>query len=164
MKIPPHIGWPAFVVSLLLTSMVVAFSALYFSKSDGGAQPIEDYYRKAEQWEGHMSQQNRNVELGWTLALTIAPTADADGKRAVQLQVLDAEGNAVHGLAGTVTTARPQWAASYETQDWQPVPDAEGTYIQNLDLNASGLWDFHIMVERADERFEQTVRKEVRAL
>jgi hypothetical protein len=39
--IPPHIGWPAFIVLLLLMSVAAGVGTAYYATSDGGAQPVE---------------------------------------------------------------------------------------------------------------------------
>ncbi|MFT5142048.1 MAG: hypothetical protein ACI80V_003782 [Rhodothermales bacterium] len=39
-KIPPHIGWPLFVISLLLASFGTGAAIVYFAYSDGGAQIV----------------------------------------------------------------------------------------------------------------------------
>lgn len=39
--IPPHIGWPLFIVLLLLMSVVAGVGTAVLANSDGGARPIE---------------------------------------------------------------------------------------------------------------------------
>ena len=39
--IPPHIGWPLFIVLLLLMSMTAAIVTVIASRSDGGVRLVE---------------------------------------------------------------------------------------------------------------------------
>lgn len=39
--VPSHIAWPAFIVLLLVMSVVAAVGTLLLARSDGGARPVE---------------------------------------------------------------------------------------------------------------------------
>lgn len=42
LRIPPEIGWPLFVIALLLGSLGTGAAIVYYAGSDGGVQVVHD--------------------------------------------------------------------------------------------------------------------------
>lgn len=159
--IPPHIGWPLLVVLLLTMSVGTVTTMVLASRSDGGAQVIDDYYRKAVAWDTLAAERRASAALGWHATLAVEAPA-ADTLRAVLVTVVDRQGVPVAGLSGTVQAGRPHRATLLDAQPLAPA-DVPGTYRLALRLDGEGLWDFEVRAHRADERFVATLRHEIRA-
>jgi nitrogen fixation protein FixH len=162
MKIPPHIAWPGAIVALLLLGIGSAFTILIASRSDGGAQVIENYYERAVDWDAEADRQAASARLGWTLHIQVASVANGNPLRDVEATVRDREGTPVAGLVGTLRLSRPQHARPVAELPLAPVPDQPGSYRQAMPIDAPGLWDFQILARRDTSHFQATVRREVR--
>ena len=160
-SIPPHIAWPAGVIMLIMLSVVVSFSALYFANADGGAQLIEGYYEQASNWDTHMEQQALNEELGWNLDVKLVRQQDQVRPFQFEVLVMDASGQPIDDLEVFVRTSRPQHSGIVEEAGLSADPERPGTYQRGLQLTQSGLWDFDITLEHASQRYRTTIRKEI---
>lgn len=156
MKIPPHIAWPAFVVGLLTLGVATTFASLIASRSDGGAQVIEDYYQKAVDWDARQALQEASDALGWQV--TLSPHVDGD-RAALALTFHDADGRPLDGLKGTVRGFRPQNA---DVQFEAPIEaTGPGRYSAAFPAPRTGLWDFEVTAHTPDATFHTVRRKDV---
>ncbi len=158
--LPPHIAWPLFVVTLLVMGVSVAVGTLVMANSDGGAQVVEDYYRKALDWDAHAAEAAATAALGWRVDLAVTPGA-SEAARILEIAFRDRDGRPVTGLSGTVRAFRPQWTAPVAVAALAEAGDAPGVYRMSLPLTQSGLWDFEITAARDTLRYTKTFRKDL---
>ncbi len=158
--LPPHIAWPLFVVTLLVMGVSVAVGTLVLANSDGGAQVVEDYYRKALDWDAHAAEVAATAALGWRVDLVVAP-GEGDDEPVLEIAFRDPDGRPVTGLSGTVRAFRPQWTAPVAVAPLAEADDAPGVYRLPLPLTRSGLWDFEITATRDTLRYTKTFRKDL---
>lgn len=159
--LPPHIGWPLFVVALLLMSIGAATVTVIAARSDGGAQVVTEYHEAGIDWNERMAVQAASDRLGWTAEVQVASQLLDNGLRPFAVTVRDREGRPVTDLRGTVRLERPQLAQAVTQFPLSPLPDSLTQYQFAAPITAAGLWDFALDVSRGDERFVTTVRTEV---
>ncbi len=159
--LPPHIGWPLFVIAILMMSVGAATITVIAARSDGGAQVVSDYQAVGVNWNERAAVQAASDNLGWTAEVQVADETLENGLRPVMLTVRDRDGQPITDLQGTVRLERPQLAQAVTQLPVQPLPDALGPYVFNAPITATGLWDFVIDVTHGDARFVTTVRTEV---
>lgn len=159
--LPPHVGWPLLVVALLLTGIGASVATLIFSRADGGAQVVDDYYAQAAHWGEAMAEQAASQRLGWQAEAVLEPTPAGSALRPVVLTVRDAEGAPVEGLQGTVRLSRPQQSRAQAEIPLQAVAGQPGTYRQALPMGAAGLWDLTVTARRDTLRYRHTLRLDV---
>ncbi|WP_457653977.1 FixH family protein [Rhodocaloribacter sp.] len=158
--LPPHIAWPLFVVTLLVMGVSVAVGTLVMANSDGGAQVVEDYYRKALDWDAHAAEAAATAALGWRVDLAVTP-GTSEAARILEVAFRDRDGRPVTGLSGTVRAFRPQWTAPVAVAPLAETGDAPGVYRMSLPLTQAGLWDFEITAARDTLRYTKTFRKDL---
>ena len=155
-KIPPHVRWVGLVVGLLGMSVVIQVTAVVLS----GREPlglVEDYERKAANWNAHADQLARNEALGWTLELDTEPLP---GGAQVTVDLVDAFGDPLDGatVAGVVFHN-----AHADTRLPVRLPAlGQGRYAAPVPLEHTGIHEFQLEVEREGERFTATVKTTVR--
>jgi nitrogen fixation protein FixH len=154
--VPPHIAWPAFVIALLLLGIGSAFQALFAARSDGGAQIVEDYYDAALRFEDEQAARAASAALGWDADVEIG--ACENGLCAVEVTVVDRNGEPVAGLNGVLETSRPQEAGTAARIPLSPKAGAPGVYRQRVPLPTAGLWDIAVDARRGDEHFLTSAR------
>ena len=159
--LPPHIAWPLFVVLILLVGVGGAFAMMIASQLDGGVQVVEDYYRKAVDWDATAARRAASEALGWSVAVAVQPPDAATARQRVDLTVRDPEGRPVSGLTGTLTLRRPHLAAAVAERPLEAVPDQAGVYAVEAPLMRPGLWDFELLAQRDSLVFIQTLRRSV---
>lgn len=156
--LPPHIGWPLLVVSLLSISITASVYTLFAAQSDGGPEVVDNYYEKGARWDESQAARVRGDAL--TVAVDVAPSTGDARLRPVTVTVRDSTGQPVDGLRGTVRASRPQTAGVRATIPLSAA-DAPGTYRQMIPLPESGLWDFELDVTHAEDAILTTVRVDV---
>lgn len=145
------------IVGLLSLSVIASLLTVYASRSDGGAQVIDDYYHKAATWDSTRALQAASDALGWQVDLTTEP---ANGTaRLVQLHIRNQDGTPVTGLQGTINAFRPQQAQMVD--ETTLVETEPGVYQQQLTMPQAGLWDIEISATRGDQPFLKRIRLEV---
>lgn len=161
-RIPPHIGWPLFIVALLLVSVSAGIITIIAAGSDGGPQIVEDYYDRAVRWDEEAARRAASAALGWEATVRVAAAGAQAGLRTVEVAVRDRDGAPVAGLRGTLRAARPQWAHAVAQVPLVPVAETPGLYRQEVPVGEAGLWDFEIDAARDTAAFAARVRVEVR--
>lgn len=157
MKNRPDILWPAAVIGLLLLSGITTFAVLFASKSDGGAQVIDNYYRRSVAWDSLAAEQRASNELGWHLRVDLTASSDDTAI----LVVTDQEGGVVDGLSGSVSVSRPQASTTFGTHSLTPIDSTSGAYRFSFPYHERGLWDLQITAVRGDQRLLERVRVEI---
>lgn len=156
-RIPPHIGWPMAIVGLLSLSVIASLVTVYASRSDGGAQVIEDYYHKAATWDSTHALQTASDALGWQVDATAEPAQDT--ARVIRLHILNKDGEPVTGLQGTINAFRPQQAQRVDQSALTET--APGLYQQQLSMLQTGLWDIELNATHDGTPFLKRIRLEV---
>src|SRR5690554_3527765 len=147
-RIPPHIGWPVFIVGLLLVSIGASVATFVLATSDGGAQVVEDYYQKGVRWDETAALRAASAALGWQVQVAVQAGGAQAGLRTVDVVVRDRAGHLVTGLQGTVRLTRPQHARAVAELPLQPVAGVPGLYRLEAPIDAAGLWDFELQAVR----------------
>lgn len=139
-------GWPAFVVLLLVSSVVMMGLVVMAARSDGGAQVVSDYYEQAVRWDSLAAMRDGAAARGWTAELAIERDGD---DLAGRITVLDSTGQALSFGAARVTVSRPQYAESESEFDAVPV-DGSPVLAFRASLPGFGLRDIRAVIEDAD--------------
>ncbi|QDU66786.1 FixH family protein [Engelhardtia mirabilis] len=156
MKIQAHHRWVGMIVGLLGMSFVIQFTALWLANSDPSFAVVEDYERKAHDWDDFQAQVAHNAELGWRADLRTSPLA-----RGVEvvLTLTDGEGAAIEG-AEVALVAFHNARAGEKLR--VALPHISGSrYGMALPLQRAGLWEFQLEVRSGDDLFTDTIRKSV---
>ncbi len=134
--------WPLILIAMLGGHMLLMFIALALALG-GPTRAVEpDYYRKAQQWDEHQAAQRASDALGWTMALTPAALPEADGRRLVTLQLLDAEQQAIDGAAVELIVFHHAAAAEHITLTAESL--GRGVYRLHLPHARPGVWEFRV--------------------
>ena len=152
-KIPPNIFWPAFIFGLLGIAITASFTILFFAKSDGGPQVVPDYYQRSVEYDDHYRARQASIELGWQANI------DLNGERG-ELHLSNGDGEPIEGVEGTLTFYRPSLAEPVATTDIAEATDEPGLYTFDHPAREAGYWDVALELERGDDAFIDTIRKE----
>jgi nitrogen fixation protein FixH len=153
-----HIVWPAVIVGLLLFSGITTFAVLFASRSDGGAQVVDNYYRRSVAWDSVAALTRASQDLGWSVNVEVVD--EVEGRFGVA-RFTDPSGRPLDGLAGTVTVTRPQSSVTYGTHRLTPGDSARARYRFDFPYTDRGLWDLDVVASRNGERFIKRVRIEI---
>lgn len=152
-----HILWPAAIIGLLLLSGLTTAAIFWASRSDGGAQIVDDYYQKSVAWDSIAAVRDQSNLLGWTAAVSIR--VEEDGRYGL-VTVIDRDGLPVEGLSGVAVVSRPQTSASYGTHALAPA-GTPGFYRFDFPYTTGGLWDIDLQTEKSGHRFARMIRVEI---
>lgn len=142
---------------MLVLGMGWSFSVVIASRSDGGAQVVDNYYEKAIAWDEAAALQRESDALGWTVDLAIEQGTSTQ----IEVVIKDASGKAITGLRGTVKGFRPQLTGKMLEIPLTASPDDPTRYHMALPAVKPGLWDFEITASHNDDRFSTVIRKEL---
>lgn len=150
--------WVGMIVALLGFSVVMYGIAIGFSMTDESFSVVDDYEAKAANWDEHQRQEARNRELGWMADLDVIG-AGGVGEIELRLNVFDKYGKPVRGA--DVELACFHVARGNDRIEATLPMTGDGMYSMTTTINRAGIWVFEFDIARDEDRFTQTVRKEV---
>lgn len=148
--------------AILLFGIGSAFAALWASRSDGGAQILDDYYRQAVNWDEAVQQRAAAERNGWHVEVAVAAHGIQPALRQVTVALKDRQGKPLEGVTGTIRASRPQLAHAVAEIPLVPAPDQPGVFVQQMPVSAPGLWDFDVIARRDTIDFVTHSRIEIR--
>lgn len=149
-------GWPAFIVLLLVSSVVMMGLVVIAARSDGGAQVVSDYYEQAVQWDSVATLRDAAVVRGLSARLDMEP---ADGAWKGRVTIQDTTGTTVTFPSARITLSRPQYAESELETEALPM---EGSPVLEfrVDLQGAGLRDIRAVVADSEGSVQFSWRRE----
>ncbi|MEO0630065.1 MAG: FixH family protein [Planctomycetota bacterium] len=147
--------WPGIIFMFLGVSFTLMSITLFLAVSDESFGVEENYYAKAVSWDEDSAALAASEQLGWHAEVTLAPSLDLSGKRAVMVVVTDAEGNAVEATASPVFAFHH--ARRNETLEFDLRRIAPGRYSAGAPLTRDGLWQLRMRFTRGHDVFFETI-------
>lgn len=142
--------WPVFLVALLAGQMLLVLGMVYVATSDRSVGVEPQYYENALHWDDHARQEQRNRELGWTIAAAVSDALGGDERRLTcrlndrdELPLTDAE------IAVTVFHN----ARSNDRITTTLTPTGDGAYFADMPMARAGLWELRFNVRRGADVF-----------
>lgn len=145
-SIPAHIFWPGLIIALLLSSVGWSATILMAAQSDGGPQVIPDYYQRSVDFEQEIQARRTWQNLGWTVDVEHSESMS-------ELVVVDADGEPVADLEGSLVFRRPSLALPIGASNLIESQDEPGRYRFDDLADAIGLWDLELELQRGGEHF-----------
>jgi nitrogen fixation protein FixH len=149
--------WPLLIVLLSAIVLVPNAVLVYLATNDPSFAVEEDYYQKALAWDETMDQERRNEALGWSVDVGFAP--GDPGRVRVHADLLDRDGRAIDGAAVQIAMFHNARASNILTAAM--VPDDDGGYVASLPLRRPGLWELRFEIVHGDDRFTETLAREL---
>lgn len=157
--------WPWAVGALLLLILTINVAVFLAATGDGGAVIVDDYYRKAVEWDAGQAELAASRALGWTATLSFREVPEglesADGpgppNTLVFVELADSLGRPVEGAAVTLEGSH----RAHERAWRAPAVPREGGYGAAFRLGPAGLWDWRIEARRGEELFLQAQVREL---
>jgi hypothetical protein len=152
---PSRWAWApvALLVALIGTQVTVLAAVL----DDPTFSTEPDYYRKAVDWDAHMTRVRESQALGWSVRAQVEPPGSGSRRTpSLTLALSDRHG-------GPVAGARVQALAFYNARAARPLVLAPtevtpGRYRTDFDAHHPGVWELRLTAERAGEHYEAHVR------
>lgn len=152
---------PAVVLGLLGGHMIFIFTAITLGTGDPSFAVVPDYYEKAVDYDDRKALLVQSAALGWSVQLQPSQRADTIGQRELVVQVLDREGEPVHGL--TVRVDAYHMARAGDPVGFDCVEVLPGQYMGQSRMNREGFWQFAIEASSEHHRFIADRKQFVRA-
>ena len=147
--------WPLLLAGLLVSGVAANVYFMCRAIGDPSFAVESDYYAKAIAWDAHQAQARENADLGWTLALTVAPADRGTGRARVVAKLADRDGRPVPGLAVGLEAFHNARAADVVTATLSET--AEHDYAGDVAVLRPGLWEFRVIAARGAETFTAVV-------
>ena len=155
--LPPQVRWPALIVGALVIHVVASLVTVVIATSDPSYAVEEDYYQKALAWDERRVQDRHNRELGWQLAVEVAPAAAAGSEPTLVVRLADGNGQPLDGARVSATVFHN--ARADQILRAELTATGGGAYACPLAMRRSGVWELRFVVDHGGERFTNTVRR-----
>jgi nitrogen fixation protein FixH len=157
-KVPPQYFWPGLVITLL--SLTVVFNVVIYNvaNSGNGAQPVDDYYGKAVDYDEAKARERAADNLGLDFQVGFVD-AGAQGRQ-VEVIVRDGQSQPIERLEASVELRRPSLSKPVVVGELVPVSGETGVYRLASAVQRPGLWDVVVDGTYSDTAFRKTVRIE----
>jgi len=147
--------WPFLLGGLLAAGVAANLYFLARAVGDPSFAVEPDYYAKAIAWDAHQAQARVNVDLGWKLALTVAPADRGTGRARVVARLADRGGRAVPGLTVGLEAFHNARAADVLTATLAETEAHD--YAADVAVVRPGIWEFRLVATRGAETFTAVV-------
>jgi hypothetical protein len=155
--IPDKYFWPGLVIALLISSVAWSVGLMLYAGSDGGAQVVDDYYDRAVRFDEIRATEDAAARAGWRVQLQWP----AEAGESLTLRIVDADGDPVGGLQGSVELRRPELSGALGRAELVPVAHQAGRYRVDLSPDRAGLWDVVVEASSGSQDYRIAVREEV---
>lgn len=145
-----HWVMPAVVFGLLGGHVTFIVTAITLATGEASFAVVPDYYQKAVSYDERKALLAQSDELGWQIDLTPSDQVDTDGQRKLILQLRNAQGSPIEGMAVSIDgyhLARADQPLSMSCAEVLP-----GQYIGVGPITKEGYWRFAIDVSSSDEK------------
>lgn len=153
--------WPGMIFVIIGLHIAIMLVMVYVATSDRSFAIEPDYYQKGLHWDEIAKQRQVNAQLGWKVAIEVAPAADVYGQRVVTCKLTDRDGAPVEQAAVDVVAfaharASERVLAALTTK-------GGGIYEGKVRLTRKGLWEFRLFVQRGGDTFTHAEQQQVGA-
>jgi nitrogen fixation protein FixH len=139
-KTKEHILWPAAIIILLVSSVLMMIGVLIAARSDGGARVVDNYYNAAVNWDSLQSVQRRSDSLGWDVSFKTTLNSPGDEVRGFFV-IRDNAGKRVPGVTGSVILQQPHRTSPALSVELNSEQSSPGEYSISFPGNWRGLID-----------------------
>jgi hypothetical protein len=151
------------ILVLLLGSMSVWIGTAVVAINDPSMSVLPDYHQQALRWDEVQRERAASDRLGWEVRLGLEPQGSREAFSGVLskppgrpismafVTLLDRAGLPVSGASGTLRYyphARVKRVDQVDLFEQSP-----GVYRVPLTMDASGLWQWDLKIQRGDQRF-----------
>lgn len=155
--------WVGMILTLLLGSMSVWIGTAVVAINDPSMSVLPDYHQQALRWDEVQRERAASDRLGWEVRLGLAPVGSPEVFSGVLAKppgrpismafvtLLDTAGLPVSGASGTLRYyphARVKRVEQVELYEQSP-----GVYRVPVTMDATGLWQWDLTMQRGDQRF-----------
>ena len=147
--------WPVLLGGLLASGVAANLYFMARAVGDPSFAVEPDYYAKAVAWDAHQAQARVNVDLGWTLALTVGAADRGTGRARVVAGLTDRDGRPLAGLTVGIEAFHNARAAEVVTAALTETVDH--AYVADVAVVRPGIWEFRVVAKRGVETFTAVV-------
>jgi hypothetical protein len=155
--------WVGMILILLFGSMSVWIGTAVVAINDPSMSVLPDYHQQALRWDEVQQERAASDRLGWEVRLGLEPLGSQQAFSGVLskppgrpismafVTLLDTAGLPVTGASGTLryyAHARVKRVEQVDLFEQSP-----GVYRVPLTMDASGLWQWDLKIQRGDQRF-----------
>ncbi len=151
--------WPALVVGLLVTHVLLLAVVVVVATRDRAFAVEPDYCQKALHWDDTVAQQQKNARLRWRLQLALGDAVNAVGERTLTCTLTSPDGQPLDGARVTlITFAHARGTARTAST---LAGNGAGRYSATLRFPRAGLWEFRLRAERGPDTFTHVEQRDV---
>ncbi|MBN8587740.1 MAG: FixH family protein [Rhodothermia bacterium] len=151
--------WPVFIIALLVITMIGSISVLFIANYDGGAKVVDNYYKKALDFDKNTALLHESQKLGWKA--TIEKAVQDDTKLVnITFSVVDREGKPLSNLTGKMSAERVGTTITTKT-DLTAIAGQPGKFMAQANFATNGLWDITVLFSDGQKVFKQILRQEI---
>lgn len=147
--------WIALVVFLFVVQSTIMGTVMHLAIGDPSAAVVPDYHNAALKWDETRRSHEAAARLGWDVAFAASDVADGRGMRAIELNILDSNGDAVDDLL--INGILYHRARADEVNSVELKSVGQGKYLTLAPATRPGLWQLELSIEGASEPMAKSV-------
>ena len=149
----------ALVVFLFIIQSTIMGTVMHLAIGDPSAAVVPDYHNAALNWDETRRQREEAARLGWDVDFSASDVADERGRRAIQLSVLDSDGQAITDLVISGSLYHHALANDVIEVDLRSV--GNGKYLALAPAARKGIWQLELAIEGAEKPMAKSLTFEV---
>ncbi|MDV6029810.1 MAG: FixH family protein [Phycisphaera sp. RhM] len=146
--------WIALVVFLFVIQSTIMGLVMHLAIGDPSAAVVPDYHNRALNWDATRRTLEAADRLGWQVSFEASDVADGRGMRALELKLVDRDGQPLDGLLVSGQLYHHARAGDVRPITLRSV--GEGKYLALAPAAEAGIWQLEIKIDGGSEPAAQS--------
>ncbi len=147
--------WIALVVFLFIIQSTIMGLVMHLAIGDPSAAVVPDYHNRALNWDATRRTLEAADRLGWGVTFEASDVADGRGMRAIELTIVDGDGNPLDELVVSGALYHHARAGEVNTVALKSIGD--GKYLALAPAARAGIWQLELKIDGGSEPVTQSL-------
>ncbi len=147
--------WIALVVFLFIIQSTIMGLVMHLAIGDPSAAVVPDYHNRALNWDSTRRALEAADRMGWVLTFEASDVADDRGLRAIELRMVDSNGNPLDDMVVSGKLYHHARAGELHSVSLKSV--GGGKYMALAPAARAGIWQLELKIDGASEPVAQSL-------
>jgi nitrogen fixation protein FixH len=146
-----QMAWTTGIIAFFGLQAILWSVAIFLTSNDPSHAIVENYDKKAMNWDAQREAEEASRKLGWTCEISPSAPLKNERQRTVEICLRDRKLEPISGATVSVRTFHKARAAHPVEQ--QLAESGAGVYSCVLEMPKQGQWQFEVTADLGDDHF-----------
>ncbi len=147
-----QLAWTTGIIAFFGLQAILWSVAIFLTSNDPSHAIVDDYDKKAMNWDAQREAEEASRNLGWTCEISPSIRLKNDRQRSVEICLRDRESKPIPSANVSVRAFHKARAA--HPVDQQLTETGPGVYSAVLEMPKEGLWQFEVSADLGGDHYQ----------